>query len=510
MIAGLGACVNHSARFVDVDRPKAVVLAELTEKAKSRTEQEVAATEAALAASSQNEAHRVQRAAELGEELTGLVQQKIVMLERRLAVAREMAATFDAYRARCDSVTDWHFSPARCQELAEIALLGNSTVARTEPAIAEARRRLAGLGDEPPEKSPLDTRTAPIDIPALPEDLTIGDARALVAEAEPERALDQLLAARSAELATTRERETVEEVQIEVSYESLRLARFDHENSDGKERGELREVSRYRVIEVDGITRIIRDDEGTFDPEVAELLGIGTESPCLFGDLKGGLVRCPGNARVQSSGSIDAGGFRYPRTPVTPRALPYFAHDQELGNMLGVSHGVAAGLQLRTPEDGRGVFSRWKLAGLVGVNLDLAINVSKESDAEPRLVAAITPELVLRAGWSEVFHLEPDRNIETRRETLVDLAVGPRFDTHGRAAASLRATVRPTASVLGVTVRYNRYADDRGASVIVGFELADEGSILPAAATAAVTPLVLLVYLLASCDDPSKDNCGNQ
>jgi hypothetical protein len=195
---------------------------------------------------------------------------------------------------------------------------------------------------------------------------------------------------------------------------------------------------------------------------------------------------------------------------VTPRSLPYYAYDGELGSMLGLSGGLAAGVQLQTEGDGHGVFSRWKLAALAGVDVDLGINVSKESESEPRFVAAATPELILRGGRSEVFHLEPGVNVETRRETLLDLAAGPRFDSYGRHGLSLRATLRPGISLGGVTVRYSRYADGRGSSVIVGLELADEASILPAVAIGVATPLAALVYLLATCDDPSMDHCGNQ
>jgi hypothetical protein len=266
-----------------------VVLAELTEAAKARTEVAEASTAAALEDTAGVVAQRERRAAALTAKLRDLLNKKVDGLERRAAIAANLVAKFDHLHALCNSVTDWQISPARCTEIPKILALGNQTVAAAEQALAEVRRRLADLAGAP-GTLPVEAGTAPGDPRAIAEDLTIEAARALVAATEDERDVDRRLEAATSELAATSEREAIQEVQMEVSYDSLRLTRFAYELVNGERRRELRDVSRYRVIEVDGNTRIILDGEAEIDPEVAELLAI--ESPCLSGELKAGLVRC--------------------------------------------------------------------------------------------------------------------------------------------------------------------------------------------------------------------------
>ncbi|MDX2086526.1 MAG: hypothetical protein SFX73_01695 [Kofleriaceae bacterium] len=527
-VVNLAACTNHRARFVDVHEPKAAVVGSLTEKAKAETEKSAASTKMALAADGESRAQREARTNELDEARAPLLIEKRQLLEYRLVLARTMATAFEAQRASCNSVRDiTRHSPMRCDEIAAIATLGKTTAAEIEAALAAMERPPVAPSDAPPEASPPGGtppsvipvpvevappgETPPNVVPAVPADLTIEGARVMVAASERELVLDRALEAQRAEVNTMPAAADIGEVEIEVSpYGNLRLARYDHRLIDGQRTRTLRGINVYRIVDVDGRTRILHDGEEEFDPEVAGFLGFAAGAPCLFGETQVYFERCLGAGTGASAGAISSRTFGTPRVPWTPRSLPHYVYDQELGSMLGLGGGLATGVQLRTAGDGRDAFSQWKLAALIGFDFDVGINLSKDSESEPRVVAAVTPELVLRAGRSEAFHLEPERIVETRRETLLDLAVGPRFDSYGRHGLSLRATLRPTVSLFGVTVRYNRYADGRGFSVIAGIELDDEAAAVTAAGVVVAAITGLVAYWIASCDDPTKDNCGAQ
>jgi hypothetical protein len=490
----LAACVTHEARFIDIEQPRAIVAATLAEKAKAETARSAAAAQAAIAAGVENETRTAQRDTAFAEATAPLRRELRELLEQRLVAARAIA-TFTDPRCASGEGTLVDPSPARCQHIAEIAAMGAATTTQIETAIASLD---------------IDVPAVPRTPPTLLLDLSHEQARALLAASEREQVLDRELASRRAQRIAPPEDAPIEDVEIEVSaYGNLRLARYAHRRVGGERKREHVDTRAYPLVELGGRTRLLLEGDAELDPEVAGMFGFAVGTPCLFGTLQPFVQHCRGPTEGVSAGSLSAQTFSSSRFPKTPRAVPHYTYDEELGSMLGLSGGFAAGPQLRTG-DGRGTFSRWSVAALLGVDVDLAFNLSKAAESEPRAVASVTPELVIRAGRSEAFELVPGRIIETGRATLVDLAAGARFDSYGRHGLSVRATVRPTVPLLGATVRYNRYADERGSSIVVGVELADQATLLPAAGVVVAVIASAIIFLVASCEDPEDDHCGRQ
>lgn len=501
------ACTVYQSRFVDIQRPRATITAELEAYAAAHNARQEAELERNVEDATHLSAADTERVTEIDRQMATLRAQKREHLKKRLEVATALEANFQEYTEGCQDLTRLEIG-VDCDAVQRILALAREARVSVRHSL-EAATSQSDSSQAPGSKDPLDTPPASVDI-RFPKDMTEEQAQQLLGPSAEELAVDERLGALALERTELGRARPLQATKLSVNYGTLEVQRLTTRmDLRGRvDKGQI-ESTRYRSFAIDGVTRFIA--EGVFEDEAMDALGIPDgQRACLSAADVSGLVVCPRDD--PRSGVVQTGALRaydQPRSgarPVGVESVVYGGIDPLLGAVVGVGLGAHGGLQWRSPVTGAGRFSRWKLALMAGGQLDVLVNLSREDDEPSRFVGAITPSLVLRVARSEVFHATPDKFVETGRTVSMDITGGISFDTSSRMALSLSSTIRPVSDTYGLHVRWNRYFDGRGNAIVAGIEFDDEGAQIPAAGAvvvAVVAAVVLVVNAVYDCEtDP--------
>ena len=516
------ACAGRQTRFVDVRTPQPQLVEHLKRKAAHHNTMQAARTTLGVASAKQHAQGNKLSAAEAVLKLRDLRDREKQLMRQRHDLARAMRRAFHAYGAPCRKFFSLQKTQERCDRLEGIVALAKTT----QGALAQR------LGLEPPPKQPGPAPTtavawptvAPGEAPAAaPYDpqLTIDEARQLLTRSSEEREVAIDIAdweKRKDDLTAGKQ---VEQTELSVTYDSISLKRTEHSvTAEGTASDS--DTTRYRIVAVDGVTRVLSDDN--FEPEVMDVLELTTgERACVAPSRTNWLTRplrlgsplC--RSDDASTATVRTGSLHItnaPRTskrPHTLRSIVFAGHDPRLGGVAGYGFGLRAGLELWRNRDGVGLFPRWKLATLMGADGIVSIDFSKDKGDEPRAVWSVKPELSLRVSRATTMRLTPEAVHETGHTTSIDVSLGLLFDTLSRRGLSVGTTIRPKNEGLGVYGRWDRYFRGDGDSFVGGIEFTDEAAALPvyvAGVTGGAVLTVLLFAAIFSCG--FDETCGDQ